>query len=92
MKILLLLIVFLPGFVVSQKNYACKNLVFEGGGIRGLAYPGTLKVLEEKGVIKNSERVAGTSAGAITALMVGLGYNSHEIDSIIYTTKNPAIQ
>jgi len=78
---------FLPLFVVSQKNYNYKNLVFEGGGIRGLAYPGALKVLEEKGVIKNIERVAGTSAGAITALMLGLGYNSHEIDSIIYTLK-----
>ena len=78
---------FLPLFVASQKNYNYKNLVFEGGGIRGLAYPGALKVLEEKGVIKNIERVAGTSAGAITALMLGLGYNSHEIDSIIYTLK-----
>lgn len=87
MKILLVWFVFFPAVVVSQKNYAYKNLVFEGGGIRGLAYPGALKVLEEKGVIKNIERVAGTSAGAITALMVGLGYNSHEIDSIIYTLK-----
>jgi NTE family protein len=61
--------------------------VFEGGGIRGLAYPGALKVLEEKGVIKTIERVAGTSAGAVTALMVSLGYNSHEIDSCIYALK-----
>ncbi len=59
------LIICLPIIVYSQKNYEYKNLVLEGGGIRGLAYPGALKVLEEKGIIKNIERVAGTSAGAL---------------------------
>src|SRR5687768_17580418 len=87
MKKWFLLLICLPIVVYSQKNYEYKNLVFEGGGIRGLAYPGALKVLEEKGIIKNVERVAGTSAGAITALMVSLGYNSREIDSIIYALK-----
>ena len=81
------LLICLPIVVYSQKNYEYKNLVLEGGGIRGLAYPGALKVLEEKGVLKDIERVAGTSAGAITALMISLGYNSHEIDSIIYALK-----
>jgi len=83
--LLLLVYPFLSLF--SQENYTYKNLVFEGGGIRGLAYAGALQVLEQKGIIKNIEKVAGTSAGAITALMVGMGYNSHEIDSIIYTLK-----
>ncbi len=87
MKALLLSILLYPFITFSQPTYLYKNLVFEGGGIRGLAYPGALQVLEEKGIIKNIERVAGTSAGAITALMVGLGYNSHEIDSIIYSLK-----
>ena len=79
MKILLFLIC-LPFLSFSQKNYNYKNLVLEGGGIRGLAYPGVLQVLEEKSILKNIEKVAGTSAGAIIALMVGLGYNSHDID------------
>ncbi|MGI8951284.1 MAG: patatin-like phospholipase family protein [Chitinophagaceae bacterium] len=82
MKFLTVLL-FLPFFVFSQQNYPYKNLVFKGGGIRGLAYAGALKVLEEKGVLKNIENVAGSSAGAIAALMVALGYNSHEIDSIL---------
>ncbi len=81
------LLICLPIVVYSQKNHDYKNLVLEGGGIRGLAYPGALKVLEEKGIIKKIESVAGTSAGAITALMVSLSYNSHEIDSIIYALK-----
>jgi NTE family protein len=87
MKTITLLFLICPFFAASQQNYSYKNLVFEGGGIRGLAYPGALQVLEEKGIIKNTERVAGTSAGAVTALMVGLGYNSLEIDSIIYSIK-----
>src|SRR5258706_10812550 len=87
MKTLILLFLICPLIIFSQQNYSYKNLVFEGGGIRGLAYPGALQVLEEKGIIKNIERVAGTSAGALTALMVGLGYNSLEIDSITYSIK-----
>jgi len=86
MKILLFLIC-LPFLSFTQKNYNYKNLVLEGGGIRGLAYPGVLQVLEEKSILKNIENVAGTSAGAITALMIGLGYTSFEIDSILQTLK-----
>ncbi|MEO7292818.1 MAG: patatin-like phospholipase family protein [Ginsengibacter sp.] len=86
MKVLLLLLVF-PFCAFSQNNYNYKNLVLEGGGIRGLAYPGAVKVLEEKGIIQNIEKVAGTSAGAITALMIGLDYNSHEMDSVFRSLK-----
>lgn len=85
MKTLLLLL--LPFIVFSQNKYSYKNLALEGGGIRGLAYPGALKVLEEKGILKDIENVAGTSAGAITALMISLDYSAHEIDSILYTLK-----
>jgi len=84
MKTLLLLL--MPFFAVCQNNQY-KNLALEGGGIRGLAYPGALKVLEKKGIINNIENVAGTSAGAITALMISLDYSAHEIDSILYTLK-----
>ena len=59
----------------------------EGGGVRGLAYAGALEVLEQKNILKNVERVAGSSAGAIAGLMISLGYNSKEIDSILQTLK-----
>ncbi len=87
MKTLALLFVYIPFSVFSQNNYQYKNLVLEGGGIRGLAYPGSLQVLEEKGIIKNIENVCGTSAGAIMGLMIALNYNSHEIDSIFSNLK-----
>ena len=60
-----------------------KNLVFKGGGVRGIGYAGALTVLEEKGVLHNLERTAGTSAGAITALLVALRYSAAEIRQIV---------
>ncbi len=59
----------------------------EGGGVRGLAYSGALEVLEQRNILKNIDKVAGSSAGAIAGLMVSLGYNSKEIDSILQTLK-----
>ena len=56
--------------------YHFRNLVFEGGGVKGIAYVGAMKVLEEKGIMPSIERVGGTSAGAINAVMAGLGYTS----------------
>nr|XP_022321595.1 uncharacterized protein LOC111123501 isoform X3 [Crassostrea virginica] len=55
-----------------------ENLVFAGGGAKGVAYPGALQVLEEVGVLKKIKRFAGTSVGSITALMVALGYTSQD--------------
>lgn len=87
MKSFFLLILLFPPLAFSQNNYNYKNLALEGGGVRGLAYAGALEVLEQKNILKNIERVAGSSAGAIAGLMISLGYNSIEIDSILQTLK-----
>jgi len=62
-----------------------RNLVFQGGSVRGLAYPGALRALEEQDIcrLKDIQRVGGTSAGAINALLVGLGYTLDEIDHLV---------
>lgn len=65
-------------------TYNFKNYVFEGGGVKGLAYVGALKVLEEKGIHHQIERVGGASAGAICALLVALNYSSDEIRDILW--------
>lgn len=83
MKTGLLIFLLTPVICFSQQTYSYKNLVLEGGGVRGLAYAGALQVLEEKEILKDIENVAGSSAGAIAGLMVALNYNSHEIDSIL---------
>lgn len=63
-----------------------ENLVFEGGGVRGIAYAGAIEVLEEKDVLKNIKRVAGTSAGAITAALVSLNYDATTITKVVNGT------
>jgi len=50
------------------------NLVFQGGGIKGLAYLGALQQLqrEKKDFLDGVHRIAGTSAGSMIALYLGL--------------------
>lgn len=64
--------------------YYFKNLVFEGGGVKGIAYVGALNVLEERGVLPNIERIGGTSAGAIAAVLVALNFTTEEIQDILW--------
>jgi NTE family protein len=62
-----------------------RNLVFEGGGVKGLAYIGALQALEENQVMLSQiNRVGGTSAGAITALLLGLNYSLSAINDILW--------
>lgn len=63
-----------------------ENLVFKGGGVLGIAYAGAIQVLEQKNVLQNIKRVAGTSAGAITAALISLRYTSAEITGIVNAT------
>lgn len=63
-----------------------KNIVFEGAGIRGIAYAGVISELEQTGTLRHVEKVGGTSAGAITALLLCLGYSSSEITGIVHHT------
>jgi NTE family protein len=60
-----------------------KNLVLEGGGVRGIAYVGAIKALEEENQMLDIQNVAGTSAGAITASLIAVGYSSTELEKIL---------
>ena len=64
------------------KKRLYRNLVFKGGGIRGIAYLGALNVLEEIGILQNIERVAGASAGAIAATLVSFRLGLQETNSL----------
>lgn len=65
---------------------AIQNLVFKGGGVLGIAYAGAIEVLEQQNILQNVQRVAGTSAGAITAALVSLRYTSAQITDIVNKT------
>ena len=65
--------------------YPFKNLVFEGGGVKGLAYIGVLEILDTYNILPQIERVAGTSAGAITATLTSFKLNAKEIRDLSNT-------
>ncbi len=56
------------------------GLALGGGGARGAAEVGVLKVLEEKGI--RPDYIAGTSIGAIVGGLYACGYSAQELDSL----------
>lgn len=64
-------------------TYHFRNLIFEGGGVKGMAYVGAMEVIQEKGILPNIKRVGGTSAGAINATLFALGFSNAEQRSIL---------
>lgn len=37
--------------------YPFRNLIFEGGGVKGIAYVGAMQILAEEGILDQIERV-----------------------------------
>lgn len=56
------------------------GLVLSGGGAKGLAHIGALKVIEEAGV--KIDYIGGSSMGAIIGALYASGYSATELDSI----------
>ena len=79
-----IIILAFTSFTTSAQTV--KNLVFEGAGIRGLAYGGAIAELEEQHMLDSLEKVGGTSAGAITAMMLSVGYTAEELTDIVFET------
>lgn len=63
-----------------------ENLVFEGGGVKGAAYAGCIQVLAEHNLLQDVKRVAGTSAGSITAALLAIGAGSDGVTRDILQT------
>ena len=84
--LLLLLCLSLFGTLAGQETQPAQKqkpkigLVLSGGGAKGLAHIGVLKVLEEAGV--EISYVGGTSMGAIVGGLYAAGYSATELDSI----------
>lgn len=86
--ILFILVFFLSIGLYAQDTQVQKGtkvgLVLSGGGAKGLAHIGALKVIEEAGV--QIDYIGGTSMGAIVGALYASGYSSRELDSIFRTT------
>ena len=39
-----------------------RHLIFEGGGVKGVAYIGAMQILENRGMLQDTPRVGGCSA------------------------------
>lgn len=83
-------VVFLFSFLFSflliaqegkpEKKVPKVGLVLSGGGAKGLAHIGALKVIESKGI--KIDYIGGTSMGAIIGGLYASGYSANELDSI----------
>ncbi len=60
------------------------GLVLSGGGAKGMAHIGALKIIEEAGV--EIDYIGGSSMGAIVGAMYAAGYSANELDSIFKAT------
>ena len=73
------------------------RLVLSGGGLKGLAYIGMLKFIEETPEkFKNIKEYVGTSIGAMMCMLIALGYNSVDLLKIfnsldIEKLRNPKV-
>ena len=56
-------------------------VVLSGGGAKGMAHIGVLKVLEQAGI--PIDMVVGTSIGSIVGGLYAIGYNAHSLDSMV---------
>ncbi|NNU78298.1 patatin-like phospholipase family protein [Clostridium estertheticum] len=57
------------------------DIVFEGGGVKGIGLVGALKPFEQKGY--HWKNICGNSAGSIVAALVAVGYSSDEIKKLM---------
>jgi predicted acylesterase/phospholipase RssA len=80
------------GFYTPLPTVAPQNLIdgtFKGGGSLGAAYCGALLAMARNG--RWFKRVAGNSAGAITASLIAAGYNANELDFLFTPLDTPKV-
>lgn len=68
----------MPGMTLPPQADA----VFEGGGVKGIAFAGAVGAAEAAGV-REWKNLAGTSAGAIAACLLAVGYHADDLDRIL---------
>lgn len=68
-----------PDNIKSERKKV--GVVLSGGGAKGFAHIGVLKVLEEAGI--PIDYIAGTSMGAVVGGLYAVGYSADMIDSLI---------
>ncbi len=90
-KIIMLLFLMLQFSVFAQDSIQRPKigLVLSGGGAKGLAHIGVLKMIDEYGI--KIDYIGGTSMGAIVGGLYAAGYTGIQIDSIFSAADYDAI-
>lgn len=69
-------------------NNEFKNIVFEGGGSKAIAYIGALKVLHQLKYYHNArytfKHVGGASAGCLMAYLIALDIDPNELEKMVH--------
>jgi NTE family protein len=90
LQVLILVFIFFIGSIHSQETPRKKiGLVLSGGGAKGFAHIGVLKVLEQAGV--KIDYIGGTSMGSVVGGLYAVGYSATQIDSIFKATDYEAL-
>ena len=74
---------------MSQNERHRADGVFEGGGVKGIAFAGAIAAAEQDGGVEEWVNIAGTSAGAIVAALLAVGYDSAGLQRILNDAKYP---
>ncbi len=83
---LALLLAWISGMASAQTDSNALNrkkvaVVLSGGGAKGMAHIGAMKVLERAGI--PIDIVTGTSMGSIIGGLYAIGYNAQSLDSMV---------
>lgn len=77
----LLIIALLSACTLGAQNRKKVGVVLSGGGAKGVAHIGALKVIEEAGI--PIDYVVGTSMGALVGGLYSIGYTPQQLVSLI---------
>ena len=69
----------LPLTKIKCNDFEIENLIFAGGGVKGFAYAGAVRVVEEIGLLRKIKRFTGVGTGAIVAALLAVGYDSYQM-------------
>jgi len=67
--------------VTSRTDRPKVALVLSGGGAKGFAHIGVLKILEEEGI--PIDLIVGTSMGSLVGGIYSIGYNASELETLV---------
>ena len=63
--------------------------VFEGGGVKGIAFAGAIASAERDAGVREWVNIAGTSAGSIVAALLAVGYDAKGLQRILAAAEYP---